>query len=87
MNQEPTPEELAALEKERKRCEARHAGYLKRKQSGWQKKHEEKYQPVRKARLDKAKADLRAEILRMAYSFPWKKNPFPNRRKEQLPYE
>lgn len=81
MNQEPTPEELAALEKERKRCEARHAGYLKRKQSGWQKKHEEKYQPVRKARLDKAKADLRAEDIANGVFIPMEEEPIPEPKK------
>ena len=58
---EPTEEELAEIEAERERQKRRHEGYLKRKESGKQKKYEEGYEPTRKARIEAAKATIRAE--------------------------
>ena len=54
---EPTAEELAQLEAERKAKAKRHEAYLRRKQSGWQKKYEAKI----KAKIEAMKEELRRE--------------------------
>ena len=58
---EPTAEELAQLEAERKAKAKRHEAYLRRKQSGWQKKYEAKIKAEKKAKIEAMKEELRRE--------------------------
>lgn len=58
---EPTAEELAQLEAERKAKAKRHEAYLRRKQSGWQKKYEAKIKAAKKAKIEAMKEELRRE--------------------------
>ena len=58
---EPTPEELEAIEKERKRREKAHAAYLRRKENGWQKSYEAKVKAKKKAQIDALKEEIRKE--------------------------
>ena len=58
---EPTAEELAQLEAERKAKAKRHEAYLRRKHSGWQKKYEAKIKAEKKAKIEAMKEDLRRE--------------------------
>lgn len=58
---EPTAEELAQLEAERKAKAKRHEAYLRRKQSGWQKKYEAKVKAEKKAKIEAMKEELRRE--------------------------
>ena len=58
---EPTAEELAQLEAERKAKAKRHESYLRQKQSGWQKKYEAKIKAEKKAKIEAMKEELRRE--------------------------
>lgn len=58
---EPTAEELAQLEAERKAKAKRHEAYLRRKQSGWQKKYEAKIKAEKKDKIEAMKEELRRE--------------------------
>ena len=81
MKQEPTQEMLDAIEKERKRQEKRHKGYLKRKENGKQKQYEHGYMPRRKEHIEALKAELRAEAVKEGIFIPMNTVPIPQPRK------
>ena len=58
---EPTAEELAAMEEERKKREKAHAAYLRRKETGWQKKYEAKIKAEKMAKIHAMKEEIRQE--------------------------
>lgn len=54
---ELTEEEIAKLKEIEAIKDKRHQAYLKRKASGWERRHNEKYEPIRKARMAELKAE------------------------------
>ena len=56
-----TPEEQEELRKKEERKNRLHQNYLRRKANGKQKEWEERYNARRKAKMDAAKAAIRAE--------------------------
>ncbi|MEI3170313.1 MAG: DUF4368 domain-containing protein [Lachnospiraceae bacterium] len=57
MQAELSEEELAKLKEIEAIKDKRHQAYLKRKASGWERRHNEKYEPIRKARMAELKAE------------------------------
>ncbi len=58
---EPTKEEIEEAERREKKRKKQHEAYLRRKASGWQKRYDEKVKAEKKAKMDKAKEEIRAE--------------------------
>lgn len=57
----PTDEELLEQEKIRKKKEKAHRAYIRRKESGWQKKYEARVKAEKKDKMTKMKEELRNE--------------------------
>jgi len=60
-NKEPTTEELEAMEHEQRKRAKRHAAYLRRKETGWQKEYEAKIKAEKKAKIEALKEEIRKE--------------------------
>ena len=80
-----TPEEQEELRKKEERKDRLHQNYLRRKANGKQKEWEERYNAKRKAKMEAAKAAIRAEDMEKGIFIPVSQLPRQEPRKAALP--
>ena len=80
-----TPEEQEELRKKEERKDRLHQNYLRRKANGKQKEWEERYNAKRKAKMEAAKAAIRAEDMEKGIFIPVSQLPKQEPRKATLP--
>ena len=80
-----TPEEQEELRKKEERKDRLHQNYLRRKANGKQKEWEERYNAKRKAKVEAAKAAIRAEDMEKGIFIPVSQLPKQEPRKATLP--
>lgn len=80
-----TPEEQEELRKKEERKDRLHRNYLRRKANGKQKEWEERYNAKRKAKMEAAKAAIRAEDMEKGIFTTVSQLPRQEPRKSTLP--
>ena len=80
-----TPEEQEELRKKEERKDRLHQNYLRRKANGKQKEWEERYNAKRKAKMEAAKAAIRAEDMEKGIFIPVSQLPKQEPHKATLP--
>lgn len=61
MMTEPTPEEQAEIDRINRIKDRRHQQYLRRKESGWQRKYEERVKSEKRAKIEAMKEEIRRQ--------------------------
>lgn len=61
MMTEPTPEEQEEIDRINRIKDKRHQQYLRRKESGWQRKYEERVKSEKRAKIEAMKEEIRRQ--------------------------
>ena len=80
-----TPEEQEELRKKEERKDRLHRNYLRRKANGKQKEWEERYNAKRRAKIEAAKAAIRAEDMGKGIYIPVSQLPHQEPQRAELP--
>ena len=80
-----TPEEQEELRKKEERKDRLHQNYLRRKANGKQKEWEERYNAKRRAKIEEAKAAIRAEDMGKGIYIPVSQLPHQEPQRAELP--